>query len=142
MKQISIVARRNEYITTRIAELLGSRGINIETLDVEAVDDMSVITLTTDKYDEALEALREAGLDAVSEDALLILVPDEPGSLAKIAMRFQNEEIHLRSLRILRRRRNQAIVAVSVDRTRRAMEILSDLIISEERLRNRIEQPD
>lgn len=133
MKQISIVAKRSDYITSRIAGLLGARGINIETLDVEAVDDSSVVTLTTDHYDEALDALREAGLDAVSEDAILIRVPDEPGSLAKVAARFQHDDIHLRSLRMIRRRSGYAIVAVSVDRTNRAIELLSDLIISEER---------
>ena len=135
MKQISIVSKRNQFITSRIADLLGSRGINIETLDVEAVDDASVVTLTTDNYDEALDALRDAGLEAVTEDAILIRVADEPGGLAKIANRFQSADIHLRSLRILRRWEGHAIVAVSVDRTNRAAELLSDVIISEERLR-------
>lgn len=136
MKQISIVARRTDGIVSRITQSLGERGINIESIDVEAIDDSSVVTLTTDHYDEALDALRDAGLDAVSEDAILIRVRDEPGSLAKVAARFQNENIHLRSLRILWRRGNHAIVAVSVDRTNKALELLSDLVISEDRPRD------
>ncbi|NNE93086.1 MAG: hypothetical protein HKN23_15690 [Verrucomicrobiales bacterium] len=129
MKQISVVAKRNQFLTAQITELLAERNINIESFDVEAVDDCSVVTLTTDNYDEALDALREAGLEAVSEDAIVIRVKDEPGSLAKIALRFKDEDIHLRSLRIMRRREGHALVAVSVDRTDRALELLDDLTL-------------
>ena len=129
MKQISIVAKRNQFITAQITELLAERGINIESIDVEAVDDSSVVTLSTDNYDEALDALREGGLEAVSEDAIVIRVEDEPGSLARIAARFRDADVHLRSLRILRRRKGFALVAVSVDRTNKAMELLRDLTL-------------
>lgn len=137
MKQISVVARQHADITTEIAQLLGAQGINIETLDMEQVDDTSVVTLTVDRYDAALLALQSAGLQAVSEDALLIRVADEPGTLAKIALRFRDANVHVRSLRILRRRNGRAVVAVSVDRTAKAYELLSDLIITEDRLRER-----
>jgi len=135
VKQISVIAKGQEDITTRIAELMGEQDINIETLDIETVEGTSVVTLTVDNYDEALSALQNAGLDAVSEDAVLIRVPDEPGTLAKISRRLMDADIHLRSLRILRRRNGGAIVAVSVDRTEHAYEVLHDYIISEERLR-------
>jgi len=134
MKQIAIVARRNEFLTSKIATILGERSINIDSIDVEAIEDSSVVTLITSDYDEALDALREAGLEAVSEDAVLIRVPDEPGSLARVAARFKDESIHLRSLRIVRRQGADAIVAVSVDRTNRAVELLGDLLISDERI--------
>lgn len=132
MKQIAVVAKRNEFLTSRIASILGERSINIDSIDVEAVEDSSVVTLIVSDYDEALDALREAGLEAVSEDAILIRVPDEPGSLARVAARFENEAIHLRSLRLIRRQEADAIVAVSVDRTNRAIELLADLLIREE----------
>ena len=132
MKQINVVARRNEFLTARITEVLAEHEINIESIDVFAVGSNSVVTMTTKHYDEALDALRVAGLEAVSEDALLIRVPDEPGSLAKVAGRFRDGDIHLRSLRNLRRDDGYASVAVSVDRTNRAMEILQDLVITEE----------
>ncbi len=135
MKQIIVIAKECADITTEIAEALGTQGINIESLALETLDETSVVSLSVDQYDEALLVLRDAGFDAVSEDALLIRVPDEPGSLAKVARRFHEANIHVRSLRIIRRRKGRAIVAVSVDRTHKAYELLEDLIISEERLR-------
>ncbi len=136
MKQISVIAKTQEDIIAQVAELMGEQGINIETLDTEMVQGTSVVTLTVDKYDEALSVLQNAGLDAVSEDALLIRVPDEPGTLAKISRRLLDKDIHVRSLRILRRRNGGAIVAVSVDRTEQAYEVLGEFIISEDRLRS------
>lgn len=135
MKQISVIAKDREDITAAIAELMAEKSINIETLDIERVEGTSVVTLTVDAYDDALSALQDAGFEAVTEDALLIRVPDAPGTLAKIARRFLDEDIHVRSLRILRRRNGWGIVAVSVDRTDRAYELLGEYIISEDRLR-------
>tara|TARA_R110002096_G_scaffold100173_5_gene221981 strand:+ start:13947 stop:14357 length:411 start_codon:yes stop_codon:yes gene_type:complete len=135
MKQITVVAKECEDIATLIAEALASKGINIESITLETIDESSVVGLVVDQYDDALLALRDAGFDAVSEDALLIRVPDEPGSLAKIARRFHDAGIHVRSLRIIRRRQGRAIVAVSVDRTKQAFELVKDSIISEDRLR-------
>ena len=134
MKQITIISKEEEDLTPEIAEVLGANGINIETMAIASSEEASVINLTVDKYDEALNLLQDNGFDAVSEDALLIRVPDEPGSLAKIAKRFRDAGIHVRSLRIIRRREGRAIVAVSVDRTNKAYELVKDFVISEERL--------
>lgn len=132
MKQISVVSHDNEDITPSLAEALECAGINIESLNLEQVDDTFVVTLTVDRYDEALQVLQEAGFDAVSEDALLIRLVDEPGSLARIARRFRDAEIHVRSLRLVRRGNGHAIVAVSVDRTQKACEVVRDVLITEE----------
>ena len=132
MKQISVVSHENQDITPGLAEALGAAGINIETLDIEHVDETFVVTLTVDRYDEALLVLQQSGFDAVSEDALLIRLVDEPGGLARIARRFRDADIQVRSLRLVRRGNGHAIVAVSVDRTQRACELVRDVLISEE----------
>jgi hypothetical protein len=132
MKQISVVSHENQDITASLAEALAGAGINIETLDIEHVDETFVVTLTVDRYDEALQVLQEAGFEAVSEDALLVRLPDEPGGLAKIARRFREADVHVRSLRLVRRGNGHAIVAISVDRTQKACELVRDVLITEE----------
>jgi hypothetical protein len=132
MKQISVVSHENQDITASLAEALAGADINIETLDIEHVDETFIVTLTVDRYDEALHVLQQAGFEAMSEDALLIRLPDEPGGLAKIARRFREADVHVRSLRLVRRSKGHAIVAVSVDRTQKACELLRDVLISDE----------
>jgi hypothetical protein len=132
MKQISVVSHENQDITAELAEALGGAGINIETLDIEHVDESFIVTLTVDRYDEALNVLQQAGFEAVSEDALLIRLVDEPGGLARISRRFREADIHVRSLRLVRRANGHAIVAVSVDRTQKACELVRDVLITDE----------
>ena len=76
-----------------IAELLAAADINIETLDAEEVEGADVVTLSVDHYNRALAALRDAGYPAVTEDALLVRVEDEPGALAKVVLSLQHNKI-------------------------------------------------
>ena len=130
MKQITIVAESALGLLAQVSEILAARGINIETLNAETVQDYGVVILTVDRYDEALAALRDAGLHAVSEDAIIIRIADEPGALARISRRFHDAEIRLRSVRIIRRSSGSGLVALSTERTERALELVKDVLVS------------
>ena len=130
MKQITIVAESDPGLLARASEVLAERGINIETLNAETVQDYGVVIFTVDRYDEALVALRDAGVPAVSEDAIIIRIADEPGALARISRRFHDAEIRLRSVRIIRRDAGHGLVALSTERTERALELVKDVLIS------------
>jgi hypothetical protein len=131
MKQITVISRLDPDASLKVTEVLGEAKVNIESIDVETLDETTLVVLTVDRYDDALCALQRAGLEALTEDVLLILVQDHPGSAAAIGKRLRDAGIHLRSLRILRRESERAIVAVSVDRTERAIELLRDVLIAE-----------
>jgi hypothetical protein len=88
------------------------------------------VIFTVDRYDEALVALRDAGVPAVSEDAIIIRIADEPGALARISRRFHDAEIRLRSVRIIRRDGGHGLVALSTERTERALDLVKDVLIS------------
>jgi len=132
MKLITVVSHENRDITPELASALGLAGINIESLEIAHFAEAFIVTMTVDRYDEALAAIQEAGFDAVSEDALLIRVVDEPGSLARIALRFRQAGLQVRSLRLIRHGAGHAIVAVSVDRSDRARELLQDVLLGDE----------
>ncbi|MEC8928639.1 MAG: hypothetical protein VX705_05440 [Verrucomicrobiota bacterium] len=131
MKQITIVTESRRGLTADIAGLLAEEGINIETLDAEEVEGADVVTLTVDRYNRALAALRDGGYPAVTEDAMLVRIEDEPGALAKVAVRFKEADIPVRSIRIIRRRNGFGIVAISTERTEAAKELVRDSLIAE-----------
>ena len=131
MKQIVVAGKTRSGLVADISEILGSQGINIETLDAEETSGFDVVTLTVDRYIETLQALHDAGIEAFTEDAVVIRMRDEPGSLAKIARRFSEANMHMRSLRLISRSEGQALVAVSMDRSEEALELIQDLIISQ-----------
>jgi hypothetical protein len=130
LKQITVVAESSPGLLAQVSEILAERGINIETLDAETVQDYGVVIFTVDRYDEALVALRDAGVPALSEDAIIIRIADEPGALAKISRRFHDAEIRLRSVRIIRRDAGHGLVALSTERTERALDLVRDVLIS------------
>ncbi len=79
---------------------------------------------------DALQSLRDAGFDAVTEDALLIRLRDEPGALAKVARRFKEANIDLRSVRFIRRQGGWAFVALATDRTEDAKALVKEYLAS------------
>ena len=130
MKQIIIVTDNRPGVVAEISKVLGERGINIETLAAETMEETGVVILTVDRYDEALTALRDASFDAVTEDAIVVRIKDEPGALARLAQRFKEADINLRSVRIIRRMGGWGLVAISTDRTAEAMDLVKDMRIS------------
>ena len=131
MKEIVIVTKNRAGLVADISEVLAARGINIETLDAEEVHDMAVVELTVDRYDVALQALRDAGFEAITEDAIVVRLPDEPGALAKVARRFKEANIDLRSVRILGRQQGSALVALATERTDEARALVKDHLVRE-----------
>ena len=80
-------------------------------------------------YDEAMRVIREAGMRAISEEALVIEVEDKPGALAEVAKRFADGEINIRSLHILRRVGGRIHVSLVVEDQEEAIGVVGDLIL-------------
>ena len=78
MNRIIVMARNEVGVIADISRTLANEGINIETMSAEGLDEKGVITLTTDAYDKALRALTNAGFKTVSDDSLILRLPDEP----------------------------------------------------------------
>lgn len=131
MKQIVIVQKSRPGLLADISEALGAKGINIDSFNLEESSGLDIVTLTVDRYNEALDTLRQIGIEGVTEDVVLIRVKDEPGSLAGVAKRFRDANIHVRSMRIISREAKQGIVAISMDRTKEALAVVEDLLVHE-----------
>ena len=131
MKQITIVAKEYDGLTADIAAILGDHGINIESLDAEALEGMGVVTLTVNHYNRALHALNDAGWNAVTEDAFVLRVRDQPGALARVAKRFKDAGIHVRSIRIIQHEGEWGMVAVSAEPIDEARALVKDKLLLE-----------
>lgn len=127
MKQITIPTQNRPGELAAVTGLLAQHSININSLDAMEEDDHGFIVITVDQYDESLRRLREAGYHPVSEDAIVIRVTDEPGALAKVAKRFQDANINLRSLHIIRRCKSVSHVSLVSDNNQAAMKLVEDL---------------
>ncbi len=113
MERIVIIVRDRVGLIADVARALADAGVNIESLDTTRTGAQGIITLTTDDTDRALHALKDAGFRAATDDSLIFRLPDEPGSLARVAERFKEAGMNIQSLHILDRQDGQAIVALT-----------------------------
>ena len=110
-----IMANNEVGVIADISRVLADNNLNIEAISAEGHGEKGVITLTTDDYDGALQALTNAGFKTVTDDALILRLPDEPGALAKVAERFKDTGVNIQSLHILARQGGYTTVALSAD---------------------------
>ena len=130
MKQIAVVAPNRPGVLAELTQALADASINIETNDAETAGEQGVVLLTVDQYDAALRALHGSGFTAVTEDALLIRLADEPGALASVMKRFKEASLNVRSVRFLHRKDGFAVVAIGVERTSEALALVGDLLLA------------
>jgi len=131
MKQLTVLVPNQTGVAAAVASALAARGVNIEALDIEGVEERGIIVLTVDKYDEALRALRDHGYRAITQDTLLVRLEDHPGALASIAVRLRDAGLDLRSLHIVRRENGITMASLVTSNLERAAEVLKDVLVVE-----------
>lgn len=124
--RIIVVAKNEVGVIADISRALADAAINIETISAEGLDERGTITLTTDDQDAALRVLSNAGFKAISDDSLVLRLPDEPGALAKVAERFKHAGVNIQSLHILERQASHSIVALAADDRAKAESLLDE----------------
>ena len=130
MKQITVLTRQHPDELTRVALLMGEAGVNIEDIAADNIEETGIIVLSVDHYDKALQALRDAGLRAITQDALVIRLEDRPGALATIAKRLRDAGIDLRSMHILRREAGSSLASIVATDNTLAASVLAEVVVS------------
>lgn len=131
MKQITILSEGGADAIADITLILAEAGIDIDSITGENYGRRAVVTVTVRDYDAALNALQvHENLQVVSEDALIVRVPDEVGALAKISRRFSDAGIHIRSIRFVERHNGFSLVAIATERTEEALKLVGDILVS------------
>jgi hypothetical protein len=134
MKQLSIISENRIGVVTEITEALAAADVNIESIDAETIGEHIVVVLNVNKYDAALQAVHQLkNMRIITEDAILVKLNDEPGALARIARRFTDAGIELRSIRFMERNSEYSLVAISTDRTANALALVADVLVSQEK---------
>ncbi len=124
MKRIIITAQDEVGVLANITEVLAKEDINLESINTEGRGDSGLVILTTEECDRALHVLMNAGYRAVTDDALIVKLRDEPGALAKVAARFRDAAVNIQSLHLLNRHGDYATVIMTADDRAKAEALL------------------
>ena len=129
MREIIVTVNNRAGAVADVTTALATAGVNIEEIDAEGLVESGIVSLCVDKHDEGLVALKAAGFEAESEDALTVRVADRPGALAEIARRLKKANINLRSLRITGHANQMCDVAIVAEDPAAARDLLVDCLI-------------
>ena len=108
-------------VIANISQVLAAEGINLESINAQVVGEEAAIILTADRYDRALYVLNQAGFKAISDDALVLRLPDEPGALAKVAGDLKEAGVNIESMHILNRQGGYAMIGTENDNRSQAV---------------------
>ncbi|MCY4554967.1 MAG: ACT domain-containing protein [Chloroflexi bacterium] len=115
VNRIIVMAPDEVGVIADISKVLADEGVNVETINVEVFGEEVSVVLTIDQYDHALYMLNQAGFKAVSDDALVVRLADEPGTLAAMAGSLKDAGVNIVSMHILSRQAGHAMIALKTD---------------------------
>ena len=109
-----------------ITGALAEAGINVESINTQSAGDRGAVVLTADDTDHALAVLNQAGFKAVSDDALVVRLRDEPGALSGVADRLKQAGVNIQNLHILARHDGYALIALTTSNRAAARAAISE----------------
>ena len=121
MERIIIMAKDEVGVLADITRVLAEANINLENIHTQVNGEQGNIIISADESDRALGLLTAAGYTALTDDAMLLRLKDEPGALARVSQRFSETGINIQSLHILNRQAGYATVALSTAPEDRAL---------------------
>ncbi len=129
MNRIVITVKDEVGVIADISHALAEADINIEGLNTEIAGEKGVVILTTPESDRALQVLKNAGFRAVTDEAMVLRLRDEPGALARVAEKFKRAGVNIRSMHILDHHEGHATVALTADDQARAKTLVENEVI-------------
>lgn len=125
MKQITLVVDDKVGLLADISYLLGSSKINIDAITVGVVGPKAVVHLTVPNDKRALEVLKANGYQCLQDDMLVVKLANEPGALSQMSRLLADGGINIESVTVLTQDSKQSLYALKVDKTAKAMKLLS-----------------
>jgi len=129
MNRIVITVKDEVGVIADISHALAEADINIEGLNTEIAGEKGVVILTTPESDRALRVLKNAGFRAVTDEAMVLRLRDEPGALARVAEKFKRAGVNIRSMHILDHHEGHATVALTADDQAKAKTLVENEVI-------------
>ena len=112
-ERIIIMADNEVGVLAGITGVLAREDINVESMNTQTAGDRGAIILTVSDTDHALSVLNQAGYKAVSDDAVVVRLKDEPGALAALADQLRQAGVNIQNLHILTRQGGFALIALT-----------------------------
>lgn len=124
LEEITVIVDDEPGILANIGELLGSTGVNIETLSATTHDGRAVINLVVDDGDDAAELLASNGFKVEgSREVLTATLDDRPGELGRYCRRMADSGVSISTAYLMKRGGGESELIFAVDNLERAQKV-------------------
>lgn len=129
MKMITVVSEDRVGLLADISYILGKSGINIDGVNVDVCAGKAIVALALKNPDRAGEVLASSGYEVNPSEWLFIKRSSEP-QLDELKQMLLRHRIHVEKLNLVAQDIAHSIYAVSVDRPRKAVKVLREILIN------------
>ncbi|MFA5106648.1 MAG: hypothetical protein WC506_06870 [Candidatus Micrarchaeia archaeon] len=131
MKQLIVIAPDRVGLLADMSYLLGKAKVNIDILNVGLVGTQAVVQLFVSDDKKAREILHNNSYNVLTNDVLLLKIPDKPGELSKLAKLLSTKGVSIKLVNMVSRGKNFALYSVQVDKTKKAEKLLKEYLVNE-----------
>ena len=116
LEEIIVTVDDRPGVLAEIGELLGSSGVNIETLSASAFEGRGIIHLVVDDGEDASEMLQTNGFKVEgSRPVLTATLDDRPGELGRYCRRLAAEGVQISAAYVVKRGAGETELLFAVD---------------------------
>ena len=116
LEEIIVTVDDRPGVLAEIGELLGSSGVNIETLSASAFEGRGIIHLVVDDGEDASEMLQTNGFRVEgSRPVLTATLDDRPGELGRYCRRLAAEGVQISAAYVVKRGAGETELLFAVD---------------------------
>ena len=95
IKQLSVFLENKSGRLTEVTETLAQQDINISALSLADTQEYGILRLIVNHPDKAVEALKKKDFSVHLTDVICLIMPDQPGGLARALKILSNAEISI-----------------------------------------------
>lgn len=116
LEEIIVTADDRPGVLAEIGEILGTSGVNIETLSASSFEGRGVIHLVVDDGEDAGEVLESRGYHVESSRPVLTAtLDDRPGELGRYCRRLASNGVHISAAYVVKRADGETELLFAVD---------------------------
>jgi hypothetical protein len=132
VKTLTIVADDKVGLLADISYVLAKSKINIDSVNVDVVAGKAIISLGIHDAIKAKQVIEAAGYSVEEANSVVIKLPDNPGELSRVTDMLSKDGIGIQSVHTLSKDGKTTVIALLVDKPRRANTLLDKYLITNE----------
>ncbi|MEM4208242.1 MAG: hypothetical protein QW153_01495 [Candidatus Bilamarchaeaceae archaeon] len=129
MQSVVVLADERPNLLTELSYILGKEGVRVENMSIEAAGGKTAISILVRDANNAKEVLAKNGFEIVEKNTMVLRVPDYLRKMESIKNVLAEKKILIKNMRLIASNGEKGIIALWVDKPRKAFRLLHEFII-------------